>query len=165
MRASGAWTRATWLAPAALALLAVQGFHVVEHVLQTYQKYALGHPQAHGLLGRYLDSDALHFAFNAGLFAALVVLARVPGRGATWRLFQAGVVAQGYHTVEHTVKLAQSALLGHDPALGILGHWYELVPLHLVLNAVCYALIVPHLAVLLARSRTAVRPARTSPEA
>jgi hypothetical protein len=131
-------------------LLGVQTFHMAEHGLQTYQKYRLGMDQAHGLLGHYFDSDWIHLAFNLGLGVAFALVAWLAVRtgaadGTAWNLYLAGMVAQGYHIVEHAVKWTQSAFLGHDPALGILGNWYQLIPLHLVLNGIVYLLATPYL--------------------
>lgn len=47
--------------------------------------------------------------------------------------------------MEHGVKVYQSVALGHQPALGILGNWFALIPLHLWLNGICFALVVPFL--------------------
>ena len=49
------------------------------------------------------------------------------------------------HVVEHSVKTWQSAVLGHDPALGIAGHYGPLIPIHLWLNLTVYLLVLPHL--------------------
>src|SRR5688572_10423730 len=125
-----------WLAPWTACVLAFQAFHVAEHAVQTYQKYALGIHHAQGLLGAYVHSEFLHFLPNAVFFAALLPIALAGGTGPAWRLFQLGLAAAGYHAVEHSVKLWQSLALGHEVALGILGQWYDLIPLHLVLNAV-----------------------------
>lgn len=123
------------------------GFHVVEHVVQAVQKYGMEHQQAHGLLGAYFDNDPVHFLYNWAFFFALVpVLQAGPFAGSpgAWRTFLTGFGVQSYHVIEHTVKTAQWAS-GADPALGILGHWVSLVPLHLALNTAVYVLVVPQL--------------------
>ncbi len=105
---------------AVLALaFAVQTAHHAEHVTQLIQIYALGFkpPEAHGLLGSVFDFEWVHFLYNLGLETALIGLwlgyrrARlVDPAGVSRRGF--GVLTglalfQGYHSVEHIVKLYQ----------------------------------------------------------
>jgi hypothetical protein len=123
------------------------GFHMVEHIVQAVQKYGMEHQHAHGLLGAFFDNDPAHFVYNWAFFFALVPILRAGsavGSTGTWLAFTTGFAVQSYHVVEHTVKTAQWAA-GADPALGILGNWFSLVPLHLMLNGVVYLLVAPQL--------------------
>ena len=105
---------------ALLALaFAVQTAHHAEHVTQLIQIYALGFkpPEAHGLLGSVFDFEWVHFLYNLGLEVALIGLwlgyrrvrqadpAGVSRRG--FGLLTGLVLFQGYHSVEHIVKLYQ----------------------------------------------------------
>ena len=140
-------SRLSWLPPWTVAVLAVSSFHMLEHVLQTYQAYVLGWPHAHGLLGQYVDTDWMHLAFNSAFFLALLPVVRQGGdpRSLRWQLFVGGVAAAGYHVVEHSVKTYQAVGLEHDPALGLVGTLGPLIPLHLWINAVVFTLVTPHL--------------------
>lgn len=138
---------AGWLPSWTVGILLVSSFHMLEHVLQTYQAYVLGSTHAHGLLGQYMDTDWMHLAFNAAFFLAILPVARQGGdqRSLRWQLFVGGVAAAGYHVVEHSVKTYQAVVLDHDPALGLVGTLGPLIPIHLWINAVAYALVLPHL--------------------
>ena len=137
-----------WLPWWALAVLGVASFHMLEHVVQTYQAYVLGMTtHAHGILGRYLDTDWIHLAYNVGFLLALLPFWLHGGRLRTWRFqsFLGGIAASGYHVVEHSVKTWQAMVMGHDPALGIAGHYGPLIPIHLWINLVVVALTFPHI--------------------
>ena len=98
---------------------AVQTAHHAEHVTQLIQVYALGlkPPEAHGLLGSIFDFEWVHFLYNFALEAALIGLwlgyrrarqanpAGVSRRG--FGLLTGLALFQGYHSVEHIVKLYQ----------------------------------------------------------
>lgn len=136
----------------ALAVLLIQGFHVVEHVAQNIQRSVLGWREAHGLLGAWLDFEWVHFAYNALLLAGLMLLLAVYSqRPGFWMraaraariAFLGAVAVQGYHFIEHAVKIQQSVFLGVDPAPGILGHFLDLILLHMAFNVAVYALMVP----------------------
>jgi hypothetical protein len=146
-----------WLPLWAVAVLAAASFHMLEHVLQTYQAYVLRSEHAHGLLGRWVDTEWIHLAYNLGFLLAILPVAAQGGdsRSLRFQLFLGGVAAAGYHVVEHSVKTWQFVVLGHDPALGIAGHYGPLIPIHLWLNLVVYLLTLPHL---LSWARQAFRP-------
>lgn len=136
-----------WVGPFAIGLFAVQAFHLAEHAIQTYQKYGLHAEHATGLLGAYFESDLIHFAFNALLLAGLGLLGMgIAVSGFTRIVFAIAFGTQTYHVFEHGVKLYQNLALDHEPARGILGHWFSLIPLHLWLNAICFAFAAPVLA-------------------
>lgn len=101
-----------------LALL-VQTAHHAEHVTQLIQIYALDFrpPEAHGLLGSVFDFEWVHFIYNIGLELTLVGLwvgYRRARRDDPLSVSRAGFATlnalalfQGYHSVEHIVKLYQ----------------------------------------------------------
>ncbi|MDP9405752.1 MAG: hypothetical protein M3O86_04000, partial [Actinomycetota bacterium] len=66
----------SWL----LAALAIQSYHVVEHVVKVSQHLRLGVATAPGLLGGRVGLVAFHFAVNlavtAGLVPAVLLVAR-----------------------------------------------------------------------------------------
>ena len=136
----------------AWAIILVQGAHVLEHVAQTSQVFVFGlpRPHAHGLLGAVLDLESVHFAYNTVFLLGLACFWRLGGsalhdesRGRVWSLFVAGVTLQGYHEVEHIVKMYQHLVFGQTPAPGILGNLVDLVVLHLAFNLIVFALVFP----------------------
>lgn len=155
-----------WLPLWATGVLAVGSFHMLEHVLQTYQAYVLRSAHAHGLLGRWVDTEWIHLAYNLGFLAALLPVAarRGDARSLRFQLFLGGVAAAGYHVVEHSVKAWQFLAMGHDPALGIAGRYGPLIPIHLWLNLVVFVLVAPHL-LAWARQAFGARAARPGPAA
>ncbi len=130
----------------ALALLVVQSLHMFEHVAQVIQRFALGHEQAHGVLGALFDFEWVHFVFNASLEGAIVVLffwcrQRDPRR-APFALI-GGMWFQGYHFLEHVVKMYQYYVLGIAEApKGILGYVFPLIWLHFFLNLIALLFII-----------------------
>jgi len=125
-------------ATGAAATLLVQAAHMVEHVAQVTQKFILHMPAAHGLLGSIFDLEWVHFVYNTVLYAAFLAVyawyrragpGRVPFamRGVLW--------LQGYHVVEHLVKMYQYYALGITVGpKGILGFFIPLIWLHFFLN-------------------------------
>ncbi|MDP3734824.1 MAG: hypothetical protein Q8R39_00120 [bacterium] len=110
-----------------LALL-YQLFHWIEHVVQVYQHWLRGMPaaQSHGILF-FLDFEWNHFVFNTGYFIALlVVLILIITKrqvfdiraSALW-LLGIGTAIQGYHQIEHIVKISQHLARGCEPCPGI----------------------------------------------
>jgi hypothetical protein len=170
------------------ATLAVMAAHEAEHVAQIVQKDALGNAcpvDCRGLLGFIFDVEWIHFAYNTSLFLALAVLFLVYGMWrrewrraapAPWAAFAFGVFAiQGYHVVEHAVKIDQWFAAGRkSPTPGILGqelgppvgHELSLIELHFALNTAVFAAVAVgyfgfrfHRHVLPARPRFAAVPA------
>jgi hypothetical protein len=134
------------LATLALALSAVQSAHMIEHVAQVIQEFVLHHERARGLLGTIFDFEWVHFAFNAGLEAGIVLLF-LWCRGADSRrvplVLTAGMWFQGYHVLEHGVKMYQYYALGiTETPKGILGHVVPPVWLHFLFNLVVLLFIV-----------------------
>jgi hypothetical protein len=130
-----------------LSALAIQFFHLVEHVAQVYQHWWLG-LKGQGILF-FLDLEWNHFLFNLGYFTLLAWIL-----GALWslpewnklrtrvavRLFIVAVIIQAYHIIEHTVRMGQYYQYGCTPCLGLLGRVFNLVTLHFVLNTAVWLL-------------------------
>jgi hypothetical protein len=128
-----------------LAAVALQGLHFAEHVAQVIQLFFVRLAQGHGILGAAFDSEWLHFGYNAALFALLVgvALVRPPRRAARpgSALLTGAVALQGYHLVEHVVKVAQHVATGCDPCAGLLGAVVSLPWLHFLINLGVLALM------------------------
>lgn len=131
------------------AALTVQIGHELEHFVQVVQAKVqhLGPP--HGLFGRVFDTEWVHFGYNLVLFVAMAaVLAayrrslRGTRRSVAAGVFVAGVVFQGYHVIEHTVKIVQHVTTGATPAPGIVGHHVDLVWLHFTYNLIVTSAMV-----------------------
>lgn len=125
----------------------VQGFHIVEHILQVMQK-SLGIAPAHGLIGAF-NLEWVHFTYNAvylillGILFVVIAVKRVfpshiPYRVPLLSAFLFLITAQGYHVVEHTVKLQQHLATGMEGTPGLLGAHFDLVWFHFFLNVAVY---------------------------
>jgi hypothetical protein len=142
-----------------LALVLVQGFHELEHVVQIVQRFALGIPNGNGLIGSLADIEPVHFVYNSlylGLLIAVFVLLGLhrEGPGEHGRLV-AGLVTfalafQMWHELEHVFKITQYFALHLNGTGGILGRGpgaiaplFSIPVLHLAYNTVAY---VPALA-------------------
>ncbi len=137
-----------------LGSLLVQSFHMVEHVAQILQKFVY-HLPAHGLLGEALDREWVHMAYNGTLEATLLAtllgyglwsrsaLAAFP-RGRTWGLyaFWSVVAFQGYHVVEHVVKMYQYITTGRPDTPGFLGQILPIIWVHFTINLAVLVLMI-----------------------
>lgn len=164
------------LAPIAVAILfvglAVQSFHMFEHWLQLYRVHFEGVPSRGGLVGSVAEVEWVHLVYNGavlGGLAALVALRRrgwrPPGRIALGdRLLVAGVAIQGYHLVEHVLKVSQHLATGAKVNPGFLGRHADLVLVHFGINGAVYlAFLGLSLAYLLTGSRSRRGFRRRSP--
>ncbi len=132
-----------------LALVLVSTGHLLEHILAMMQEYVWYLPPW-GLIGQVADREWLHVVYNlppylALLFAYVIIRKRISeahriDRGLSW--LAAFFWIQGYHLIEHVVKMYQYLTTGIEPALGILGNWINLVPLHFTLVFITYILMV-----------------------
>jgi hypothetical protein len=128
-----------------IATLTLQSVHMLEHVAQVLQKFVLRQPEAHGLLGAIFDFEWVHFVFNTSLGAALVLIFFWCRRAAGHPLplsLRAVVWLQGYHVVEHVVKMLQYYVSHAEPTKGILGFVFPVIWLHFWINMIVLALIV-----------------------
>ncbi len=143
----------------AIAFL-VQSAHFAEHVAQIIQIYAQGirPPEAHGLLGSIFDFEWVHFTYNLGLEGALILLwlayrrARqenpLPAVNNAISVLTGLVVFQGYHSIEHIIKLYQYLFVslhqsGAVPTPGILPTvtGWPIFLVHFGINLVVWALM------------------------
>jgi len=162
-----------------VAVLVVQGVHVIEHVIQLVQVYVLGiaDDDALGLLGYVFQFDGteeyLHLAFNGlYLLSLYVVLIGVigwwrSGRIPAWVLVMYAGYATGlesWHMVEHIVIIRNAIRNGGCPCPGIgdVALGVTDTQLHFVYNLIAYAGTVLPAAYLLWARRSG-RPVRTVP--
>jgi hypothetical protein len=159
---------------------AVQTAHYIEHITQLYQIYEMGMKpaQAHGLLGSVFDFEWVHFLYNIALEAVLIrlwfgyrSLARTDSspdlKRGVWVL-GALVVFQGYHTIEHIVKLYQFLSIplyqsGQVPTPGILPTLTGWPPflVHFWLNTIVWVMLL--VVLWYVRPRTTTVGAHTAP--
>lgn len=129
-----------------ITVLFVQGAHMVEHVAQVIQKFILGYPDAHGLLGSIFDFEWVHFIYNTTLEVALILILvwcrRATSHPGSLSL-RVVVWLQGYHVIEHVVKMYQYYVIGvTGPTKGILGFVFPVIWVHFWMNLIVYALIL-----------------------
>ncbi len=99
-------------------LLALQGFHTVEHIAQWIQYHILRWPsfRSNGLLSA-ANSEWVHFVWNWGFLVVCACLVRAGMRG-WWGWLLLGVAT--FHTLEHTYLMWRfQATLRELSALGI----------------------------------------------
>ena len=138
------------LALAFLTVLVVLGFHEAEHVVELIQRFILYSIVSNGILGQLFHPEALHLVYNLLIFWLLAVVYTLGGghrlhlwrRGmAAWWLLSFALVLQGYHLVEHLVKIWQFIDSGRVGTPGILGREVDLVWLHFFLATLTLALV------------------------
>ncbi len=153
-----------------LALVLLQGFHTLEHVVQVVQRWALGIPNGNGLLGSLADIEPLHFAYNTlylALLAATYLLLDLDVDGPrrhgrlVFGLLTFALAFQAWHEVEHVVKLKQYFALGVNGTGGIFGQGpgavaprFPIPLLHLAYNLTAYVPTLAAFLVLMSRART-----------
>lgn len=127
----------------ALALV-IQGFHWVEHLAQVYQHWWLSLPikESRGILF-FLDLEWNHFVFNS-VYLLLLVVAWFFLQGKVSRVvikfLAVGTLVQGYHLVEHAVRIWQHIQTACEPCRGILGWYVDGIYLHFAFNTFVLAL-------------------------
>ena len=163
------------------AVVAIQGGHMVEHVVQLLQVYAFGVPDddALGLLGYVVQFNGteewLHLGYNTfyvvALYALILPLWRVTGtvlsRGAFAFFIVASVWIETWHMVEHGVIISH-VIANHGcpcPGIGDVALGLSDTILHFVYNLLAYAGVAyAYVCVLRHRggvvTRTAASPAR-----
>jgi hypothetical protein len=150
-----------------LALVLVQGFHELEHIVQVAQRALLGIPNGNGVLGSLTDLEPLHFAYNSLYLALLVSVFALLGLHRDGPSEHGPVVAglltfalafQMWHELEHVFKLVQFVILDVNGTGGIFGRGpgglVQLFPipvLHLVYNTIAYAPALVGFAILMRR--------------
>ena len=134
--------------PAALVLgLVIQTFHMGEHFVQVFRVHFDGVPSKGGIVGSVVDTEWVHFTYNLAVLIGLAAVVAARFRGWVPRgradigdaLLTVATLMQGYHVVEHSVKLTQHLVTGAKVNPGILGGPIDLVWLHFVINLAVYA--------------------------
>jgi len=141
-----------------LGILGIQGFHVLEHVVQVVQRYALGIANGSGIVGSVADTEPVHLVYNAAYLAMLVAaylalgLHRAPllFGGGVRRLMTFALCFQAFHFTEHVFKIVQYLQLGFQNGTGGIfgagaGGIFPLFPvplLHLAYNAIAFVPVV-----------------------
>lgn len=146
--------------PVVLVFLAVQTFHMLEHVIQLVRVHGRGVPGRGGLAGQVVDNEWAHFLYNSVVLAGMYGLLWVRKKGwrpqaseAPDRLLFAAAALQTYHVIEHSTKLVQHISGGVKVGPGILGEWVDLVYLHFGINAAVYLAFVGATGMYLAQGR------------
>jgi hypothetical protein len=138
-----------------VVVVAVQGGHVIEHIVQTLQVFVFGVPEdeALGLLGYVLQFNGteewLHLVFNSvyllSLYALILPLWRItPAVVPTWAFavfVVASVWVETWHMVEHGVIISNVIANGGCPCPGIgdVALGLSDTILHLFYNGIAYA--------------------------
>ena len=151
-----------WLARFFLWLIVVQGFHFLEHCVQLIQRFVFNDPTGNGLLGAIADFEQVHFVYNLLFLVGILWIyteVSLAARRAWSRhsvvavLIGAALAVQGYHAVEHVVRMLQVLGWMHVPAgvdlsiagsepPGLLGQWVNGAIVHWALNGIVEALPV-----------------------
>ncbi len=143
--------RLWWIVAVAIAL---QVGHYIEHVAQVYQYWILGLPrqEALGILW-FANIEWNHFIFNALYFALLVYMVWLlihhirRERRVAWLpdklLLGSVLLLQGWHTIEHEVRLIRHLDRACEPCAGIVDSVFGigLINLHYWYNTL--ALLLP----------------------
>jgi hypothetical protein len=134
-----------------LEMILLQGFHEIEHIVQVFQRTVLGIGKGAGVLGSVFDVEPVHMIYNLAFLLLLggVYLgcrrdrSVIPAHpGAVMKLLTVSLVFQGFHTVEHMVKMWQFFETGLNGTPGIVGQWIPVVFLHLGYNTALYVPVV-----------------------
>ncbi len=125
--------------------LFVQSFHMIEHIAQVVEKFALHWTRPFGVLGTAVDIEPVHFAYNL-TYLALIVISWLLFRNKVARysstikgLFAFAIASQSWHFIEHSTKLEQHLVQGCVSCPGILGVYFDPVLLHFIYNVVVFA--------------------------
>lgn len=128
-----------------LFLVAYQAFHDVEHTIELVQLQFLDRNEARTLLNG-IDFEWLHFGANALLLYGLVavVIGAGPRARARWRaerrwgwgFMVAALVVQGYHVIDHSVRLVEYVASGGDEPGGTLTQVVNPVWFHWAINTI-----------------------------
>jgi hypothetical protein len=128
-----------------LAAIVLQSFHMLEHIVQLHQHAILGWSiqDSSGLFAA-LNLEEIHWVYN---FAYLILLVVVFKKCSFFKihdkpdfqkvfvlLFNISFFLQGYHVVEHSIRMVQYLQTQCVPCPGILGPFIDGVYLHFTLN-------------------------------
>lgn len=138
------------LATAALLVaLVYQVFHFAEHVAQIFQHWYLGKPpkESLGILW-FAGVEWNHFLFNVGYYGLELIFTigmlnafqrfHVRPHPVGLMLLLGYIAFQGWHFVEHTVRIVEHIVIGCEPCPGVLDRLtgWKLITLHFWLNAI-----------------------------
>jgi hypothetical protein len=156
-----------------LALVLIQGFHELEHVVQVLQRSVFGVPNGNGLIGSLADVEPVHFVYNSiylALLLAVFVLLGLQRDGASEHgPLVAGLVTfalafQMWHELEHVFKITQYFALHVNGTGGVFGQGpgalapvFPIPLLHLAYNTVAYVPAVAAFALLFLRATAPIR--------
>ena len=137
------------------AIVAIQGAHVVEHIIQLIQVYILGIPDdvAFGLLGYVFQfqgtEEWLHLVFNLTFLLSLYALIPIIRRETPWPIptsafllfLTTSVGLETWHVVEHIVIISNVLANNGCPCPGIVDSATGLTDtiLHFVYNTIAYS--------------------------
>ena len=121
--------------------------HWAEHLVQAFQIWALGmeRPEAKGVLGYIfpwlVESESLHYAYAIIMLVGLILFR--PGFvGAARKWWDAALIIQFWHHIEHFVLLGQAVtstnLFGKPVPTSFAQLAVERVELHLLYNALVF---------------------------
>lgn len=154
----------SWTVYIFVVALVYQIFHLIEHLAQVYQHWVVGLPasKSHGIIF-FLDFEWNHFIFNTLYLIGLLIILWVCVRTRTNRVYPpgfymllSGTIVQGYHQIEHIVKIFQHLTVACEPCPGILGAYFDGVYLHFTLNAIVF--ILPFAALFYCRFHRVLSP-------
>jgi hypothetical protein len=155
--------------PFFIAVVAIQGIHVFEHIVQLVQVFVIGIPddRALGLLGYVFQfqgtEEWLHLVFNVTYLSALLLLVRplrrqVPDTVPRWAFaaFLFGVGLEGWHNVEHAVIISNVVRNGGCPCPGIgdVALGITDTVLHFFYNTIAYGATLPAFVYYISRTRS-----------
>jgi hypothetical protein len=155
--------------PLFIGVIAVQGIHVFEHIVQLVQVFVLGIPddKALGLLGYVFQfqgtEEWLHLVFNVTYLLSLLLLvtplrAQVPDAVPRWAYaaFLFGVGLEGWHNVEHAVIISNVLRNGGCPCPGIgdVALGITDTVLHFFYNVIAYTATLPAFVYYISRTRS-----------
>ena len=135
-----------------LGALLVQFFHWIEHIVQVYQHWWIGLSikESQGILF-FLDLEWNHLIFNALYFILLIIvwqktrhLASFGKDNVAKYALGGGLLLQGYHVIEHMIRIVQYFQTGCTPCKGLLGWYIDGVYLHFIFNT--FVLVLPLIA-------------------
>jgi hypothetical protein len=128
-----------------LVAISLQSFHMLEHIVQLHQHAILGWSikDSSGLFAA-LNLEEIHWIYNVAYLILLAIVfkkcsfQKIQNRPDFHKvfvlLFNISFFLQGYHVIEHSVRMIQYLQTQCVPCPGILGPFVDGVYLHFTLN-------------------------------